>query len=101
VAEGDEQEAGHRVFDLNNQITRELRKDLAYAGIPYKDGLGRTFDFHAFKKCGVTALARAGVNILAAKDYAEHAGVRQTAEAYRDALGQPMDEVFAGLPRVR
>ena len=89
------------VFNLNTQITRELRKDLEFAGIPYKDGLGRTFDFHAFKKCGVTALARAGVNLLAIKDYAEHADVRLTTEAYRDSVGQqPMDEVFLGLPRI-
>jgi hypothetical protein len=57
---------GDRVFDLNAQVTRELRKDLAFAGIPYRDSLGRTFDFHAFKKSGVTALARANVNLLAA-----------------------------------
>jgi integrase len=92
---------GDCVFELNTQITRELRKDLEFAGIPYKDGIGRTFDFHAFKKCGVTALARANVNLLAAKDYAEHSDVRLTTEAYRDALAQPMEEVFAGLPKVR
>jgi integrase len=90
-----------RVFDLNSQVTRELRKDLEYAGIPYKDGLGRTFDFHALKKCGVTALARANVNLLSAKDYAEHSDVRLTTEAYRDAAAQPMDEVFRGLPKVK
>ncbi len=89
-----------RVFDLNTQITRELRKDLDFAGIPYKDGLGRTFDFHAFKTCGVTALARANVNLLSVKDYAEHTDVRMTTQAYRDAAVQPMAEVFDALPHV-
>src|SRR5262249_1302050 len=57
-----------RVFDVSRQITRALRKDLAYAGIPYKDGLGRTFDFHALKKTGITALARARVDVLKVRD---------------------------------
>ena len=92
--------SGDRVFNLNKQITRELRKDLEFAGIPYKDGLGRTFDFHALKTCGVTALVRTNVNLLSAKDYAEHTDVRLTTQAYRDAAVQPMGEVFDAPPRV-
>jgi len=90
-----------RVFDFNYQITRELRKDLERAGIPYKDGLGRSFDFHAFKKSGITALAQAKVDVLKVRDLAEHRDVRLTTTAYHDAMGQPMDEVFAGMPKIK
>jgi integrase len=90
-----------RVFDLPESAVRELRKDLAHAGIPYKDGLGRSFDFHAFKKSGITALARAKVDVLKVRDLAEHKDVRLTTTAYHDAMGQPMDEVFAGMPKIK
>jgi hypothetical protein len=92
---------GHdRVFNLNSQITRELRKDLAYAGIPYKDSQGQSLDFHAFKKSGVTALARARVDVLKVRDFAEHKDVRLTTTAYHDALGESMDDVLEGLPKI-
>jgi hypothetical protein len=88
------------LFDMPAQMTRELRKDLDLAGIPYRDHLGRTFDFHCFKKCGITALARAGVNVRLAQEYAEHKDVRLTLETYNDVVGQPMEELFQGLPDV-
>jgi integrase len=93
--------AGDRVFDLNRQVTRELRKDLEFAGIPYKDSLGRTFDFHCFKKCGITSLARAKVRPELARLYAEHADVRLTLQTYADVAQEPMHEVFAGLPKLK
>jgi integrase len=88
------------LFDLPRNLTRDLRKDLAFAGIPYKDGSGRTFDFHAFKRSGITALARASVHLKAVQEYAEHADIRMTLEVYTEALGLGSKELLDAMPKL-
>jgi integrase len=89
-----------RVFDVPAQMTRELRKDLAFAGIPHKDGAGRTVDFHALKTSGVTAFRRAGLDAGLLQHHAEHRDGRTT-ERYDDVLSRPADDLFRATPELR
>ena len=59
-----------------------VRGDLAEAGLPYADGLGRDFDFHALRGQFVTGLARAGVHPAEAQKLARHSDVRLTMNRY-------------------
>ena len=59
-----------------------VRGDLAEAGLPYADGLGRDFDFHALRGQFVTGLARAGVHPAEAQRLARHSDVRLTMNRY-------------------
>jgi integrase len=36
---------------LYDELLKALKKDLAFAGIPYRDELDRVFDFHSLRKC--------------------------------------------------
>lgn len=90
-----------RVFGYSQaSVTRELKKDMEFAGIPYKDAAGRTFDFHAFKKSAITALAAAKVDVRLVQEFAEHRDIRLTLEVYNDVRDRPMNELFDALPAV-
>jgi integrase len=59
-----------------------LRADLATAELPYEDAGGRVFDFHALRGQFVTALARAGVQLVRAQKLARHSTPNLTANSY-------------------
>jgi integrase len=49
-----------------------LRQDLALAGIPYRDDMGRVVDFHALRHSYITLLSRSGVAPRVAQELARH-----------------------------
>jgi integrase len=87
------------VFDLPKYPnTRELRKDLKAAGIPYRDDAGEVFDQHSFKRTGVTLLARAGVPVDQLQQHAEHTDIKLTLQVYNRVRAEDVDDVIAALP---
>jgi integrase len=76
-----------------------LKRDLAAAGIPYKDETGRVVNFHALRTTYATWLARAGVPIQHAQRLLRHSDPRTTMAHYvRLGLSDYLPEL-AKLPR--
>jgi integrase len=59
-----------------------LRNDLAAAGISYRNGTGRYFDFHAMRGQFISNLAAAGVHPKVAQVLARHSSITLTMDYY-------------------
>lgn len=75
-----------------------LRSDLRAAGLPYRDGRGRVFDFHALRGQHITALARAGVSVQAAQRLARHSDPRLTLNVYTRLEAEDLAAELAKVP---
>lgn len=76
----------------------QFRKDLAVAGIPYKDAFGRQADFHSLRYTFGTNLARAGVQPRVAMELMRHSDMALTTKIYTDASKLPTFGAVAALP---
>ena len=74
------------------------KKDLALAGIPYKDKEGRQSDFHALRHTYCTNLARADVNPWLAMKLMRHSDINLTTKIYTDVGKLPLEEAMNRLP---
>jgi integrase len=79
---------------------RTYKRDLAAAGIPYKDEQGRQADFHALRMAFGTYLQRAGVPIRTAMQLMRHSDIRLTAKVYTDPTLLDTAGAVAKLPRL-
>jgi integrase len=88
------------VFDVRShvQMSKLLKKDLAFAGIPYRDVKGRVFDFHSFRKCKGSFLRQAGVDPAVSMQQLGHTDIRLTMEVYNDEELLLSDEALAATP---
>lgn len=77
-----------------------LRVDLAKAGIPVRDALGRVLDFHSFRKTFSTWAQVAGVPLTATQNLLGHASPDMTAKHYTDAEAMDLGKHSASLPWV-
>lgn len=59
-----------------------IRRDLAAAGIPFVDGDGARYDFHALRHQFVSDLVRAGVDPKTAQILARHSAITLTMDVY-------------------
>ncbi len=75
---------GDKVFDVREQVVKDMKLDLEHAGIPFKDARGRQADFHSLRMCANTILARAGVPLHVRKLFMRHSDVRLTDKTYSD-----------------
>jgi len=75
-----------------------LKKDLAAAGIPYKDAQGRLADFHALRHTFGTRLSRAGVQPRVAMELMRHSDLRLTMNVYTDPTHLPTAAAIDSLP---
>jgi integrase len=66
------------------ELLKAFKKDLAHAGIPYRDDLGRYADFHSLRKSLGTALRQAGVDVAVSRRLMRHSDVRLTLQVYND-----------------
>jgi integrase len=73
---------GGRYKALTVNTADVLKSDLAAAGIPYTDELGRVFDFHALRGQCATLLARRGVHPKIAQVILRHSDVNLTLNLY-------------------
>ena len=79
-----------KVFHYLVPMMARFRADLAAAGIPFQDELGRRVDFHALRKTFCTVLQRRGVTMRTAQELMRHCDPRQTGEVYTDATALPL-----------
>jgi integrase len=75
-----------------------LQRDLAEAGIPFVDDLGRRADFHALRKTLGTTLAVQGVHPYVLKEVMRHSDLKLTMKVYMDAGQLPVSAALAKLP---
>jgi integrase len=73
-------------FPVSN-AAKMLRADLELAGIPYVDGAGRFFDFHALRHTFITWAGRSGADPMTHQSLARHADYKQTAHYSHTRLG--------------
>jgi integrase len=59
-----------------------IRVDLAAADIPYTDGAGRTYDFHALRHQFISDMVEAGVHPKDAQTLARHSSITLTMDRY-------------------
>lgn len=80
----------------------QWRDDLAAAGIPYKDEMGRQADFHAgTRKTLCTRLHRSGRSLAEAMKVMRHTNAKLTMVDYTDSEqigGEPLPELMPVVP---
>jgi integrase len=89
-----------RVFAVSPSLNTLLKRDLKWAGIPYKDELGRTVDVHALRHTTASHLARGGVSPKVAQGFMRHADIRLTMETYTDPRLLDEAEALRALPEL-
>lgn len=90
--------AGERVFSQHPHPDRLIRKDMAAAGIPRIDDMGRKLDFHALRYTFATKLAASGTPMRSAQELLRHSDPRLTANIYTDPTQLPTFDAVASLP---
>jgi integrase len=90
-----------RVFAISANLFQILRRDLALAGIPYKDDQGRTIDVHALRHTTASHMARAKVTPRVAQQFMRHAKIELTLQTYTDLGLLDEREALDALPDLR
>ena len=75
-----------------------LKKDLAAAGVKYRDASGRFADFHALRHTFISELARTGAHPKVAQTLARHKTLDMTMSRYTHVLGGDLVSALANLP---
>jgi integrase len=83
----------------HDELLKALKKDLAFANIPYRDDLDRVCDFHSLRKSLGTQLRVAKVDPSVSQLFMRHSDIRLTMEVYNDSrLHDLRKEVVEKLP---
>jgi integrase len=72
------------LFNVPEGLVKILDRDLELAGIPKRDGRGRTIDVHAMRHTFGTHLSKGGVPLRTAQSAMRHSDPRLTANVYTD-----------------
>lgn len=72
------------LFNVPEKLSKILNRDLAAAGIPKRDGQGRTFDVHALRGTFASHLAADGVAPLTLRKLMRHEKIETTLKHYAD-----------------
>jgi integrase len=75
-----------------------IRADLAAAGIPYADGAGRAYDFHALRHQFISDMVAAGVHPKDAQALARHSTITLTMDRYAHVRGPNLRAALDRLP---
>ena len=89
------------VFPAGVPAMSMYRKDLAAAGIAYRDAQGRYADFHALRKTFGTLLTLSSRSERTVMELMRHSDMKLTAKVYTDATMLPVSETVAMLPNLR
>jgi integrase len=89
------------VFRVPAELVKILKRDLALAGIPYRDEQGRTLDVHALRHTTATFLSRAKVPPSVAQRIMRHSDIKLTLQVYTDVQQLDEAEAIAALPDLR
>jgi integrase len=87
-----------RLFRVPTELVKILKRDLAHAGIPYRDGRGQTFDVHALRHTTQTHLAKAKVSPTIARGFMRHTDINLTLKTYTDPRLLDEAEALEALP---
>jgi integrase len=87
-----------RVFNVSPSLNTLLKRDLKWAGIPYRDEMGKTIDVHALRHTTASHLARGGVSPKVAQGFMRHHDIRLTMEVYTDPRLLDEREALEALP---
>lgn len=74
--------ADARLFTIPLHLIRNLKKDLAAAGIPERDDRGFVVDLHSMRHTFATMLAKGGITPRVAQELMRHSDPRLTANVY-------------------
>jgi integrase len=88
------------LFRVPIEFVKILRRDLAGAGIPYRDEHGRTFDVHALRHTTATYLGRGKVTPRIAQQFMRHSDVKLTLQNYSDHRMLDETEALDALPKL-
>jgi integrase len=88
------------LFTVPKELVKILKRDLALAGIAYKDGHGRTVDVHSLRYTTATLLSRAKVSPRVAQAYMRHSDIKLTMQVYTDHRMLDEAEALAALPAI-
>jgi integrase len=91
---------GRPVFPLPNRGADMLKPDLAAAGIPYRDGAGLVFDFHALRCQCATLADRAGNSPRVVQKLMRHSTLELTGRYTRPRM-HDIEAATASLPTQR
>ena len=94
---------GDLLFAVPNYSTvmRNWKKDLAAAGIQYRDDQGRYFDFHSLRKCLGSFLRLAGIDPAVSMKLMRHSDIRLTMQVYNDDQLADLHRVVQSIPQLR
>jgi integrase len=90
-----------RVFRVPAELVKILKRDLALAGIAYRDEQGKTLDIHALRHTTATFLSRARVPPSVAQRIMRHSDIKLTLQVYTDVQQLDEAEAIAALPQLR
>ena len=88
------------VFYVPEKPNKIFRRDLAMAGIPYRDAEGFYFDFHALRHCTDTYLNAAGVAPSVVMLFMRHRHIRLSLQTYNDPRMHDARKALAALPEL-
>lgn len=91
---------GDLIFRVPRDIVRHLKADLIAAGLDYTDDQGRVFDFHSFRHCTATHLAKGGVAPRTAQAVMRHKDIMLTMGAYTDPMLLDKARAMEALPQL-
>jgi integrase len=86
------------LFAVPQQLVKVLKRDLEFAGIPYRDELGRFADEHALRKTTSTQLSRNNVPPRVTQQALRHSRLELTMSTYTDPELLDVAESMESLP---
>jgi integrase len=90
--------SGDLVFGVPLRMNKILIRDLAWAGIPYRDEHGRVFDFHSLRHTTASHMGKNKVTPRVAQGFMRHSDIRLTMQTYCDPRLLEQSEALAALP---
>lgn len=90
-----------RLFALNNHTARVLRYYLDLAGIAYKDGANRAFDFHAIRTQFSSVAQDNDIPAKSVQKALGHADISTTLNHYTDPTDKQLKKLADSMPRLR
>jgi integrase len=87
-----------KLFYVPYNLSRDMTRDLKYAGIEKRDILNRVVDVHALRHTHATLLATRGVSPMVAKDSMRHANIKETIGIYTHLEIQNIAEGVNRIP---
>lgn len=82
---------------VERNTARMMERDLATAGLPYRDAAGRYADFHGNRRTFATSLRRAGIDPRLSQELVGHASIDMTMH-YTDVVPEEQAAAILALP---